>query len=157
MNTVPSWALGLCCAAIACTLLRLLVPERGIGKLFAVLSALCFLCCFVSPLLTLSGQLTLPAEHFPREVQDGLLLERMNRQTRQAAETAVASAVRSVLDAYGYTTEKVEIQTDTSEEGYIYMVGVTVWTDGKSALHSSAIAALLRQRLGVAVTVRVAE
>ena len=49
MDAVRSWAIALCAAAIGCTLLQILAPKDGMGRIFKLLIAAFFLCCLAAP------------------------------------------------------------------------------------------------------------
>lgn len=153
MEFVRTWALVICSAAIGCTLLLLLVPKNSLGKLFSVLASLFFLCCLITPFLSLTELPELSVKTTSSETEEELI-QRVNEQMKMQIREAVETISRDVLSSYGYAAEKVEIRTDTSAEGYIYMNGVIVYVDNENAVHGIAIRTLLEQRLGVIVEVR---
>ena len=73
MNSITQWAAGLCVAAVGCTALQMLAPKGGLGKLFRLLIAAFFLCCMVSPLLSLKDIRALSVDKLPEEVSASLV------------------------------------------------------------------------------------
>ena len=154
MENIRAWAMGMCAAALVGAILLSLTPKNGIGKLLSVLTSVFFLTVLVAPLSSLTSLPPFSLQEAPQEVQDGMLTERYRRQLQKQMEDAAFSVADSVLSAYGYHADEVEIGTDISEEGYIYMDSITVFVDSKNAAHSVAIGTLLENRFGIPVTVK---
>ena len=59
MDGIKAWAIALCAAAVGCSLLHMLAPKGGMGRLFKLIIAAFFLCCMIAPLMNLKS-MTLP-------------------------------------------------------------------------------------------------
>ena len=55
MDGIKAWAIALCAAAVGCSLLHMLAPKGGMGRLFKLIIAAFFLCCMIAPLMNLKS------------------------------------------------------------------------------------------------------
>ena len=157
MEAVKGWAAALCAAAIGCTVLQLLAPKGGMGKIFRMITAAFFLCCLVSPLLNLRSLLTLNLDSLPVDIQSEMLENRVNEQIERQISETVQQLTESTLEGYDLSAEKIVTEMDTSEDGSIYIKRITLYLDKQNITQSLVIRQLLEQRLGLEVDVAAAD
>ena len=153
MDAVKGWAAALCAVAIGCTLLQMLAPKGGMGKIFRMITAAFFLCCLVSPLLNLKSLLKLDLESLPTEIQSEMPENRLNEQVERQISAAVQRLTETTLEGYGLSAEKIVTEMDTSEDGSIYIKRIILYLDKQNMAQSLTIRQLLEQRLGLEVDV----
>lgn len=153
MDAVKSWAAMLCVVAVGCALVQMLAPREGMGKILKLIIAAFFLCCMVSPLLSLKSLTGLNLDMLPDEVSADLLQERVNEQLKRQMEAAVEKVADNTLKNYGITAEKVTVQTDTSEEGGIYIRQVILYLNSQNIQKALTARQVMEQQLGVDVSV----
>ena len=129
MDAVKGWAAALCAVAIGCTLLQMLAPKGGMGKIFRMITAAFFLCCLVSPLLNLKSLLKLDLESLPTEIQSEMLENRLNEQVERQISAAVQRLTETTLEGYGLSAEKIVTEMDTSEDGSIYIKRIILYLE----------------------------
>ena len=151
MDSIKAWAAALCVAAIVCAMLQMLAPKEGTGKIFKLILSAFFLCCLIMPLLNAGSLTRLDISALPGEVQAELLEERVNQQLMRQVQETVEQLSRTVLESSGVEAEKIEVKTDTSEEGSIYIQQVTVTLDKQSKPKALAAREVLEKQLGVNV------
>lgn len=154
MNEIRVWSITVCSAALGCTALRLLAPRSGSGKLFGLVTASFFLCCLVLPLTTLRE---LPAFELPESLPskpNAALSEQVDRQLENSLKQTTAALVRQVLTARQLTADKIDVETEFSDTGGIYMKQVTVYLDKQSASAAAAVREVLEQQLQTTVVVK---
>lgn len=159
MEAVRTWGTSLCCAAVACAILQLLAPPGGLGRLLELIGAAVFLCCALSPLVTLPNMdwksaLTAPLSS---SAQSELLQTRLKEQLNQPLQQTVAEEGTAALSAYSLSAEKIEAVMDTGENGGIYITKIAVTLTKKQAVRQTAVVQILEQRFGVDVEVKVLE
>ena len=152
MDTVREWAIGLCAVAVAGAAMQGLIPKKGSGATFRVLLTAFFLCAFTAPLLSWQGIPKLDLSALPREVQNDLLEETVDRQLREHVSAAVTEIVDGVLAGYGASAENVETNMDIADDGGIYIVRVRVILSGQVS-GAAWYRRRLETRLGVPVEV----
>ncbi len=157
MEAVRGWAIGLCAAAVGCTVLQMLAPKGGLGKLFHLLTAAFFLCCLLFPVLTFKNLPELDISSLPEDIQSSMLEDRIQQQLLTQIDESLQTVTAQALESYGFSAEKVVANTTTSEEGGIYMDSVTVYLDKQNLKHGINIRLLLEQRLGVTVRIKEAD
>ena len=103
MQSIRQWTAGVCCAAIACTLLEMLHPSGAMKKAARYVTALFFLAAMLIPLAQMDGALPSmePNAASSAEEETQSLTELMERQTISAAEESIRQqAVRELVDIH---------------------------------------------------------
>lgn len=153
MDAIKGWAAALCVVAVGCTLIQMLAPKDGMGRIFRILIGAFFLCCMVSPLLSLRHITNLDLNLLPTEIQSTILEEKVKEQLDRQISAAVEKIVNQAMENYNLKAEKVETMTDTSEDGSIYMKQIILYLDKQSMSKSAAVRQALEQRLGIPIDV----
>lgn len=153
MDAIKGWAAALCVVAVGCTLIQMLAPKDGMGRIFRILIGAFFLCCMVSPLLSLRKMTNLDLNLLPAEIQSSLLEDKVKEQLDRQISAAVEKIVNQAMENYNLNAEKVETITDTSEDGSIYMKQIILYLDKQSMAQSAAVRQALEQRLGIPIDV----
>ena len=154
MDGVKEWAAALCVAAIGCALLQMLAPKEGMGRLFRILIAAFFLCCLVTPLLSICKISSLTVDWLPDEVQSEMLQEEVNNQLEEQINAALMRVAKEKLAAYDIQVEKIAAITDTSETGSIYIERVVLYLDEKNQANSITARQVMEQELGLTVDIK---
>lgn len=157
MENIKVWAAAICLVAIACSMLQMLTPKAGTGRIFRLTVAAFFLCSLLAPLLSLKSILHLDAELLPETVKADVLQERMMEQLDSQLQTALQSACDEALAVYHLSAKKVSATMDTGEDGRIYISHITVVLDKQQARNKGTIQQVLEKRLGTDVEVTVEE
>lgn len=153
MDAVKSWAAMLCVVAVGCALVQMLAPRDGMGKIMKLIIAAFFLCCMVSPLLSIKSLNGLNLDLLPDEISADMLQERVNEQLKQQMAAAVEKVADKTLKNYGISAEKVIVKTDTSEEGGIYIRQVILYLNSQNIQKALTARQVMEQQLGVDVSV----
>lgn len=153
MDSIKAWAAALCIAAIVCAVLQMLAPKEGTGKVFKLILSAFFLCCLIMPLLRAGSLTRLDISVLPGEVQAELLEDRVNQQLMRQVQATVEQLAETALDSSGVKAEKIEVKTDTSPEGSIYIQQVTITLDKQSKPKALAAREVLEKQLGVSVVI----
>ena len=157
MDGIKAWAIALCAAAVGCSLLHMLAPKGGMGRLFKLIIAAFFLCCMIAPLMNLKSMTQLDIDALPEDVRADVLQERVNGQVERQINAALLRVTNDTLKNYNTQAEKVVAKTDTSADGSIYIRQVVVSLDKKNANRAAEVRQILESRLGVDVTVQTPE
>ncbi len=157
MNGIRAWSAAVCMAALGCSAVRLLAPKAGSGKLFSLITASFFLCALALPLLNMSSLPELEMDLLPPDVVTGLLEERVTEQLTEQVEAAAVTFVEEAMAARNITPKKVEVMTDTSESGGIYMKQITIYVDKQSVPIAAVVREVLEKSLETTVVVKMEE
>ena len=142
-----------CCGAVGCCAVQLLIPDEGTGKIARLIVLTFFLCCVITPLLKVSSQLSLPVEFLPEDIVSEELNERVEEQLKVQVETVVEGLVEEGLAARNVRAEKITVSTDTSQDGSIYIQQVVVQVDKQDISVAQVVCEMLEEQLGVNVAV----
>ncbi len=154
MDGLKAWCSALCLTALGCAALRLLAPKNGIGKLFHLVVATFFLCSVLHPFLQLGKGMALDIDTLPDAVVDELLEDTVNRQLRQQVETTVTTLVEESLSNRKVVAEKIEVKTDISDEGGIYIQHIIITVDKQQHSAAMVVREVLERQLGTMVEVK---
>ena len=157
MDAIRGWAIALCAAAVGCSLLHMLAPKNGMGKLFKMIIAAFFLCSLLAPLLSLKNVLRLDVQALPESVSADALQEQVNDQVVRQINAALLRVTNETLKNYGTQAEKVTASTDTSEDGGICITQIILYMD-KQHIHDAVTAKqVMEKRLEVDVLIQEAD
>ena len=157
MDAIKGWAAALCAVAIGCTLLQMLAPKDGMGKIFRMITAAFFLFCLVKPLLYLKTLTSLNLDSLPADIRSEMLENRVNEQVERQIGAAVQKLAEATLSSHNLSAEKIVTETDTSEDGSIYIKRIILYLDKQNMTQSLAVRQLMEQRLGLEVDIEAAE
>lgn len=157
MNEVRTWCAMACSAALGCSAVRLLAPKEGIGKVFRLITVSFFLCCLLSPLLKFRFATELAVEYMPPEMVSQLVEERVNKQLTVQVKQAVRQITEEALAERKITAKNIEVVTDISEQGGIYIEQITVTVDKQSVPAAMVVREVLQKQLQTKVSVNAEE
>lgn len=153
MEWIRNWCSFLCYGAIGCCAVQLLVPDKGTGKVFRLLAMTFFLCCAVLPMITVRGDISLPTSFLSQELIDEALNERVEEQLKQQVETVVTEMTTEALANRKITPKKVEVYTDTSENGSIYIKQVIIHVDKQNIPIANVVGEMLETQWNTTVVI----
>lgn len=157
MSEIRTWSAAVCMAALGCSAVRLLAPKAGSGKLFSLITSTFFLCALMLPLLNIRSLPQLKIDLLPSDVVAGLLEERVTEQLTEQVQVAAVSFVEEALAERNLSPKKVEVKTDTSESGGIYMKQITIYVEKQSMPAASVVREVLEKSLETTVIVKAEE
>ena len=85
-------------------------------------------------------------------VSDGLD-KTVEQQLIRQIHAAMEETARTTLKNYGIELAEIAVQTDTSEEGGIYITRITLYLDKQNISKATAAKQVMEQRLGTEVFV----
>ena len=129
MNALKQWATMLCVAALGCTALQQVIPKNGTGKLFRLVIATFFLCCLMVPILKITSQISLDTQFLPDTVISQELDNKVTEQLKKQVERATERVVAEALDNRHVAAKKIRVNTDTRENGSIYIQHIDIFVD----------------------------
>ena len=129
MDGIKAWAIALCAAAVGCSLLHMLAPKGGMGRLFKLIIAAFFLCCMIAPLMNLKSMTQLDIDALPEDVRSDVLQERVNGQVERQINAALLRVTNDTLKNYNTQAEKVVAKMDTSADGGICITQIVLYMD----------------------------
>ena len=157
MSEIRAWSAAVCMAALGCSAVRLLAPKAGSGKLFSLITSSFFLCALALPLLNITSLPELKIDLLPSDVVTELLEERVTEQLTEQVEAAAVAFVEEAMTERQLCPKKVEVITDTSESGGIYMKQITIYVDKQSVPGTSLVREVVEKSLGTTVVVKAEE
>lgn len=155
MESIRTWSTAVCLAALGCAALQLLAPKAGAGKLFRLVTATFFLCALLAPLLTLPSWRRLDFRDVPDAVTAELLADTVRQQAERQIQEAARALTEEALAERGACAEKIEVNTDISEQDGIYIQQIVVTVDKQTVPIAKLVGEVIGNRLETTVTVEV--
>lgn len=154
MTELRAWSAAVCMAALGCSAIRLLAPKAGGGKLFSLITASFFICALALPLLNIGSLPELEIDLLPPDIVTGLLEERVTEQLTEQVKAAAVAYVDEAMAQRNVDPKKVEVITDTSESGGIYMKQITIYVDKQSMPTAAVVREVLEKSLGTTIVIK---
>lgn len=149
MGWLRDWVMTICCGAVFCAVINLLVPDERYEKVIKVCTAAFILLLIAAPLANLrSCDIEyVSAEDKVYEQSD------FEKSISCQAEKYMASAAEKVMIQYLEENEisniKIWVSMDSSDNGCISIGHVTVDTDGSQPADKQIIKTLLKNKFGL--------
>lgn len=153
MESIRTWSVAVCLAALGCAAMQLLAPKAGTGKIFRLVIATFFLCSLLAPLLALPSWEELDFGGVPEFVTTELLEDTVQQQVERQVQTATRTYLEEALAERGVSAEKIEVDTDISEDGGIYIQRIVVTVDKQTVPVAKLVGEVIGNRLETTVTV----
>lgn len=158
MDGLREWAFGLCAAAIACGLMRILTPKSSMEHVFSAVVSVFFLGCILSPILlgTIDADISLTS---PDELREQLeqrtrgLEDTLNDEFTESASESIRLAAQQTLEEMGVDYRNIYIHTNENEQNSISISECEVTLDASYQSRHTQIREALMARLGVAVSI----
>lgn len=157
MSDIRAWSAAVCMAALGCSAVRLLAPKAGSGKLFSLITASFFLCALALPVLNIRSLPKPEVDLLPPDIVTGLLEKRVTEQLTEQVEAAAVAYVEEALATRNISPKKVEVMTDTSDSGGIYMKQITIYVDKQSVPIAAVVREVLEKGLGTTIVLKTEE
>ncbi len=146
MEAIRAWGGALCVAALGCTAVQLLAPSGSLGRVFRLLVNTFFLCCLLLPLCSAERFSLRNVEVLPQSVVSELLADTVTEQLEGQVRDTVEALTRQAMAERGVECKKIEVHTDISEEGGIYIQRVTVTVDKQTVPMAKAAGEVLSKQ-----------
>lgn len=156
MEAIRHWAFGVCAAAIACGIIRLVLPASGMQRIFNVTASVFFLSCLLSPFFFSPPELenfSWEREQMQTEVErrSAGLSEALEDTGRELASGSIRLEAGRVLEELGVEGGKIYVNVHDKPEGGISISECEVQLPRKYESRHDEIRGALLQRLGVGV------
>ncbi len=154
MDGIRAWSGAVCLAALGCTALQVLAPSGSLGKVFRLSVHTFFICCMVLPLLKTGALAALDIASLPEPVVSELVNDTVNEQLQKQVREAVEEYTAAALSERGAAAKKIEVTTDISHEGCIYIQHVTITVDKQTVPIAKVVGEVLEQQWEATVEVK---
>ena len=149
MEAIRGWAVAVCAAAVLCTLLGHLFPEKALGQQGKMLLPCLFLLAVFAPLPRMT--VSIPEISAPTVADGEALRARMQQQTTDTVNKTWLAMANQALASYGAQAKKVVADINIDEDGGINMGQITVYIDKDTLNMAALVRQVVERRLGSAV------
>ena len=155
MEAVKDWVVGVCAAAMVCTLLDLLLPRGKTEKAAKLVTAMFFLCAMLVPVA--SGWKELDWEDVTEAGGEGLSMEELEKkvgeQVLEVSGRSMEESVAKALRESGIEAEKISVRMHIDREGYISMERTDIFLTEKDAGRKEEVRKKIEAFTGATVNV----
>ena len=151
MSEIKGWILGICFAAVVCSLLEMLFPKGTMEKSAKFITALFFLCAMVIPAVSKfqDFKFDIALEQQTNALPSEELDNKVSEQLKRASEQNIERLIKGLLEENEIFPDKISVIMDTGQNGSIEIKGAEILlTDGDFAKQEQ-VKNLLRSQLGI--------
>lgn len=151
MGDIKGWILGICFAALVCSLLEMLFPNGNMEKSAKFITALFFLCAMVIPA---AKQLKNTNWDYTMEISaqanvNGALEDKVSEQLMHASEKNLERLISDLLEEQKIIPDKISVTMDTDETGCIVIKGTEVYLKEEDGARKEKVKELIFSQLGM--------
>lgn len=157
MDGIREWGAAICCTVIGCSVLQILIPKNGTGKIFHLLLVTFLLCSILLPLLKLTTDIPLDVDFLDEEIVSNALTEKVNEQLQEQVKEAVLKIAEECLATRNVTAETVSVITDLADNGSIYIKQIVIEVKKDKLNVALPVRDILKAQLNTDVIVRSSE
>lgn len=154
MSEIRMWSITVCVAAAGCGLVCALAPKNATGKLLTIIVSSFFVCCMLLPILKVFSLTEPDIDFLPDSVVSQRLSEKVDDQLRKQVSETVEKMIVEALSLRKVKAKKIDVETDTSENGGIYIRQITVTVDKQDVPIALGAQASLEEQFGAVVKIR---
>lgn len=154
MNEIRMWSITVCVAAAGCGIVCALAPKNATGKILTVIVSSFFVCCLILPILKVFSLTEPDIDFLPESAVSRQLSEKVDDQLHKQVRETVEKMIGEALSLRKVKTKKIDVQTDTSENGGIYIRQITVTVDKQDVPIALGAQASLEEQFGTVVKIR---
>ena len=129
MEALREWVLGICIAAVAASIVKIISPSGGMQRTMKVISAVFMLCIIISPLI---GEVSFDfdAESYAVEIPDSSeLSERIEEQTDIYTKAQLKALIETYLKREGIERAHISIIMERDENSQISVIRADVYVE----------------------------
>ena len=129
MEALREWVLGICIAAVAASIVKIISPSGGMQRTMKVISAVFMLCIIISPLI---GEVSFDfdAESYAVEIPDSSeLSERIEEQTDIYTKAQLKALIETYLKREGIERAHISIIMERDEHSQICVIRADVYVE----------------------------
>lgn len=151
VNGITQWAAGVCCTAVACTLLELLFPDHAMKKTARYVISLFFLAAVVTTVTEFSGTMS----NFPENTGSELIgsnekMEQLlEKQTLSVAQESIRALAEKTMTQIGVQPQKIEPVILRNESGAYELERIIVYISGRDVIYEETLHLRLLHQLGI--------
>lgn len=154
MESIQSWAVGICFCAAAISLITFLIPSGKMEKPVRLIAGAVFLLLLIAPFRSCqwNGLSFREADADASAALARGLEEQAERQVREQLEAGLRGIAEQALQEAGIDPLKIEIFMDTSNEPCISIEQIEITVSRADMVLSPAACETLKSRMGVPCT-----
>ena len=153
METIKTWGMTICFAALAAGLANIVAPKGNLEKVYKFAVSLFFLCCVLVPLFSLKGiSLDLDLSSLSSQ-QNSSIQKTVEQQKIEEAEFGISDQIEAVCKANGVTPISVNTTAATNSSGAITTIHANIVLKKADMAKNGVITLAVKNALNIDVTV----
>ena len=157
MESLKSWAMTICFAAVAAGLANIVAPKGNLEKVYKFAVSLFFLCCVLVPLFNLKGISLRISSQGSTQQQNNNLQSTVQDQKLKLTESSVSELIIDSCGKIGITPFSVVTTAAADKSGAISITGAVVTVKKADMPKENDIISTVKQDLQINVTVKEGE
>lgn len=116
MENIKSWAFSVCCAAMVCGILNMVLPEGSGKKIFKSVLFVFFLCVVISPFSELEYSDVFSLKGNDYNAANDSEENDFNEISEEYIENEIIKSTEELLTEEGIESEKISVKVNISED-----------------------------------------
>lgn len=149
MGAIRSWALIICFASIACTMLEIITPNGKMEKMMKLVLGVFMICAIITPLVTTFRNIDI---NFKTNNYEDDLEEYKNKFDTKMNEIAIdkiKDLTLNELNLINIKPRKIDVFMDMKDKDCISIKEITVTLDKKNLNKQEEVKKVIEEKLGI--------
>ena len=155
MESIRSWALIICFASIACTMLEIITPDGNMAKMMKLVLGAFMLCAITIPMITMfkNIDIDLKAKNYEYDVKQ--YKNEFDTKINEVAIDKIKDLALNELNLINIKPRKIDVFMDMRDKYCISIKEITVALDKKNLDKQEEVKKVIEQKLGIKTSITV--
>lgn len=155
MQIIRNWALIICFASIACSMLEIMAPNGNMEKIMRFVFGIFMLCAVVNPLIVTLQNINLDIKTDNKDYTIEDFTDHFDTKVNEVAIDNIKEIIISELNLIDIKPRKVDVFMDMKDKDCISIKEITVTLDKKNSNKQEEVKKVLEKKLGIKINVAV--
>ena len=149
MEAIKSWALIICFASVACTMLEIITPDGKMEKMMKLVFGVCMLCAIITPLITTlkNIDISLKANDYEYNIKE--YKNEFDTKINEVAIDKIKDLVLNELSLINIKPRKIDVFMDMKDKDCISIKEITVTLDKQNLNKQEEVKKVIEEKLGI--------
>lgn len=153
MQIVKNWALIICFASIACTMLELITPDGKMEKMMRLVFGAFMVCAIIVPLFTTFKDININLKTDNYEYNVEKSKKEFDTNINEIAIDKIKDLTLNELSLINVKPRKIDVFMDMRDKERISIKEITVTIDKKNSNKQEEVKKVIKEKLGIKTNV----
>ncbi len=149
MEAIKSWALIICFASVACTMLEIITPDGKMEKMMKLVFGVFMLCAIITPLITTLKNIDISLKTNDYEYNIKEYKNEFDTKINEVAIDKIKDLVLNELSLINIKPRKIDVFMDMKDKDCISIKEITVTLDKQNLNKQEEVKKVIEEKLGI--------